>query len=656
MLGSVANGLILHPDNEHLIYPLGSTVVVRHVLTRTQTFLRGHDNPISTIAVSKSGSMIASGQKTHMGFPADIIVWDFATRQAIHRLRLHKVCIQSLAFSHTEMFLASLGGEDDNSLVVWDLRNGSPVCGSPAYSDCAKSVKFFETSDRHLMSVGNYHARLWTFDLPNKKLRPIDCKMAALQRLNTCVVSDDVDEKMYIGTQSGDVLEVAIASSVPSKTQNPFGTKDGAIGAQVPARTLAQQSALQVQTPLVLAGGLFKRAGPPKKRFSLGVTALARLKNGDLLVGTGDGQIAKMSGTTLTVTNQCSVLGSVTSISLTNDHTHFFAATSSSNIYWGDCATLTCELRSTCHSDRINGIAFPTACSDVFATSSSNDVRVWNSKTRQELLRIQVPGIECFAVDFTRDGKSIITGWSDGKFRAFFPQSGRLMYVINDAHRNGVTAIASTNDCTRVVTGGMDGEVRVWKVSRQTQVMEASLKEHRGRVWSIKLRQGLPHAVSASSDGSVIIWDLSSYTRVMCLFESTLFKTLAYHPDEAQLLTGGSDRKIAYWDTFDGAQIRNLEAMTQSGAEGEVSTISITRNGSHFVCGGETRTVMLWDYDLGVCKYEGEGHAGAITASAIAPNQSFIVTVGAEGGIFFWKTPQEVYQAAHKDDDGQYEN
>jgi len=33
--GKVNNGLILHPDNEHLIFPLGTTIVVRHIISRT---------------------------------------------------------------------------------------------------------------------------------------------------------------------------------------------------------------------------------------------------------------------------------------------------------------------------------------------------------------------------------------------------------------------------------------------------------------------------------------------------------------------------------------------------------------------------------------------------------------------------------------------
>lgn len=69
----MTEGLVLHPDNEHIMYPLGTTIVLRHIISRTQNFLRGHDNDISVITVSNSGKYIASGQKTHSGFQVRII-------------------------------------------------------------------------------------------------------------------------------------------------------------------------------------------------------------------------------------------------------------------------------------------------------------------------------------------------------------------------------------------------------------------------------------------------------------------------------------------------------------------------------------------------------------------------------------------------------
>eukprot|EP00116_Pleurobrachia_bachei_P005409 sb/3465671/ len=77
---NVPHGLLVHPDGEHLIYPLGCTVVVENIKTNEQSFFTGHTNDVSCLAVSKSGRFVASGQITHMGFKADVIVWDFQNK------------------------------------------------------------------------------------------------------------------------------------------------------------------------------------------------------------------------------------------------------------------------------------------------------------------------------------------------------------------------------------------------------------------------------------------------------------------------------------------------------------------------------------------------------------------------------------------------
>merc|ERR1712032_1546287 len=107
-----------------------------------------------------------------MGFPADVIIWDFAERKERHRLSLHKVAVASLSFSFNEQYLATLGGQDDNSLVIWNVEDGTSICGTPAATDTAHCVKFFNNDDKGLVTGGNYHVNIWKFDLPNKKLRP----------------------------------------------------------------------------------------------------------------------------------------------------------------------------------------------------------------------------------------------------------------------------------------------------------------------------------------------------------------------------------------------------------------------------------------------------------------------------------------------------
>ena len=153
--GTVVDGLILHPDNETLIFPIGNQIIVRNVLTRQDQFLKGHSNNISSMTLSNSGRYLASGQQTYSGFKADIIIWDLKTMSLIHRFSIHKYLIQSLSFSHNEKYLVSLGGAEDNYLIVWDVLTGKALCGNTAGTDVVHQVKFFNKSDEHLVTCQN---------------------------------------------------------------------------------------------------------------------------------------------------------------------------------------------------------------------------------------------------------------------------------------------------------------------------------------------------------------------------------------------------------------------------------------------------------------------------------------------------------------------
>jgi WD40 repeat protein len=598
--GSVPGGLIYHPNGEHIIYPLGSTVVIKNVAENTQVFLQGHSNKVSCITLSKSGNYIASGQQTYMGFKADVIVWDFneaisgSGNELKYRLKLHRVKIQALAFSPEENFLATLGGQDDNNLVLWDVATGEALCGTPAANDSALTLAYFNNSETRLITAGRYHMRVWDVDLQARKLVSLDADLGQLKRVFRCVHVSPDDSKAYCGTMTGDLLEIKLDSAKP----------------------------------------VFRKAS--RDRHSQGILSVTSFGT-EVIIGNGDGSIVKLDSRTkaLRVVAKAQVMGAVTSLALNvvdGRCNSMYVGTSQSNIYLVDLNTMSTELRGTCHFDRINDVCFPKDFHKVFVTCSVNDIRVWNALRRQELLRIQVPNLECNCVCITNDGQTILSGWADGKIRAFFPESGKLKFVINDAH-DSVTAISVTNDCARIISGGSEGQVRMWDM--HTRNMLASLKEHKSSVTSISVRAGDEECISSSHDGSCIVWDLRRYTRNNAMFNSTMFKATLYHPDESQILTGGSDRKLTYWDSYDGNAIRIIE-----GSNDEINSLDISATGHVFVSAGEDKLLKLWTYDHGECVAIGEGHSGGINAVRISPDGKQIVSVGSEGAIFVWSMPE----------------
>lgn len=351
--------------------------------------------------------------------------------------------------------------------------------------------------------------------------------------------------------------------------------------------------------------------------------------------------------------------GAVTSVAPNAARTHFFAGTAAGSTYFVSADDLTYELRGTSHVGPVTDVCFPTGCSDIFVTCANEDIRVWNAARRVELLRILVPNLACNCVVVAPNGRSIVSGWSDGKIRAFFPESGRLQYVITDAHQESVTAVAVTNDSQYVISGGKDGRVRKWRIGSAKQDMVASLKEHKGMpphlpccalrwltplfppppvaqapVTHIAIRSDDQECVSASMDGSCIVWDMVKHIRASAMFASTMFKCVQYHPDESQLVTCGSDRKVTYWDATDGSAIRILD-----GAESEINALHVDPHGSSFVSCGEDKLVKLWHYDEGYIMGVGTGHSGGVNSVKISPDRTKIVSTGEEGTVFVWSMP-----------------
>lgn len=78
--------------------------------------------------------------------------------------------------------------------------------------------------------------------------------MGHIKRNFATAIIDQSDAFAYLGTKTGDIVEISLERL------------------------------------------LFKRIGPAKNLFQMGVNCINTLPNGDLLVGAGDGTIAKVGG------------------------------------------------------------------------------------------------------------------------------------------------------------------------------------------------------------------------------------------------------------------------------------------------------------------------------------------------------------------------
>ncbi|KAH8863594.1 Cilia- and flagella-associated protein [Schistosoma japonicum] len=634
--GKVQNGFLVHPDGEHVIFCLGSNVIVENIITKRQFFLQGHTNNVVCIDIDKSGSFIASGQVTYMGYKATIIVWSYENKEKYAEFVLHKVKIQALGFSANSSYLASLGGQDDGSVVIWSIPKREAICGSPAQPQSAGVTLVLacaNVSEKTFITAGENTVRVWNLDLENRKIRPTDCNLGQIKRTIQSLSVSHNDEVFFAGTTTGDVLTISMKYHL-----------------------------LQV-------------VAPEKNGFSMGVTTLKMLGESMLLVGAGDGVLQELCYTvrkdskhvfpTLIKTNKMKkLLGNVTAISLRGEGHQFFVTTDKCHLYRFNYLDFNHELVNTCHNAAVNDIKFPYNCSELFATCAYQDIRVFNKTKQHEVLRINIPNMTCYCIDLLHDGTAIISGWDDGRIRAFYPETGRLMYTIQNAHKKGVTAVCTTSTCDRIISGGGEGQVRVWDIKEAQpsnnrlyrykpkrmdkfacsqestffSILVATMYEHTNAVSCIQLSKDNKSCVSASADSTCIVWCLETFRRKQIIFSNTLFRCICYHPTECQVIASGTNRKIGYWEVYDGSLIRELDGSRT----GSINGMDITVDGNTFVTGGNDKLVKVWKYNEGLVTHVGQGHTSSITRLRISPDQKNVITVSEDGAIYIWEMPKVI--------------
>ena len=113
--------------------------------------------------------------------------------------------------------MASLGGEDDNSVIIWDVEAGSAICGSPASQDSAgvaRCIKYLNNNDESFVTGGNYTLRVWELNRQQRKIKPTEIQTGQIKRIVTCIAVDKEDEYMYCGTTTGDLLQISVKSKL----------------------------------------------------------------------------------------------------------------------------------------------------------------------------------------------------------------------------------------------------------------------------------------------------------------------------------------------------------------------------------------------------------------------------------------------------------
>ncbi|MDN5274024.1 NB-ARC domain-containing protein [Chloroflexus sp. MS-CIW-1] len=233
------------------------------------------------------------------------------------------------------------------------------------------------------------------------------------------------------------------------------------------------------------------------------------------------------------------------------------------------------------------------------------------------------------AVALSPDGRTIVSGSLDGTVKVWDAASGRLLRSL-EGHTDAVLAVALSADGRTIVSGSADRTVKVWD-AHDGRLLR-SLEGHTHWVTAVALSADGRTIVSGSADRTVKVWDAHDGRLLRSLEGHTDWvRAVALSPDGRTIVSGADDRTVKVWDAHDGRLLRSLEGHTDW-----VRAVALSADGRTIVSGSKDRTVKVWDAHDGRLLRSLEGHTDWVRAVALSPDGSTIVSGADDNTVRVW--------------------
>jgi WD40 repeat protein len=574
--------------------------------------------PVSAVAFSPDGALIASGSEDHM-----VRVWHLTTGRLLRRLEGHSSAVTAVAFSPDGSTIAS--ASNDRTARLWDARSGRLLRTLQGHVYHVYTVAF-DPKGRWLATASwDRTIQLWDAKsgLLLKKLRGHGAAIRSIDFSHDGKLlasgSDDQTIRLW-NVNTGKELKILSGhtGSVSAVRFRPDG------------EWLFSGSTDQTVRMWRLSDGMVLRklddCGGP-------VLALAESPNGQILGGAcGVGGSVLWDVPTGAQLRRRGGHGTVTrAIAFSFDGRMVASGSEDASIVVEDVATGRALASLSANVAHLEAVAFSPDGKTLATVSRDRRVLVWQDAGEHKSLSRVLVGAQgaLRTLVFSPDGKAIVAG-GDDRTLAFWDLEGDGPSYKLTSHEAAINAVAFTPDGRSIVSAGDDATVRVWDLKKGAEVRV--MKAHRAPVRAVALSPDGKVLASASDDETVRVWETATGRGLGVLKSHRAPVTsVAFSPDGKYLITGSQDRTIDVWLH---AKSKLLKGQHKELASGVVA-LAVAARGDRIVSASSDGMLTLWELAGSRPLQQASAHAD-VSALAFAPDGVTVASASRDGVLRLW--------------------
>lgn len=256
---------------------------------------------------------------------------------------------------------------------------------------------------------------------------------------------------------------------------------------------------------------------------------------------------------------------------------------------------------------------------------------VWHFRDPGEAVSLPPHQAEAWAVAFSPDGRTLLTGGDDWQGRLMDVPS-RLERTKLQGHASLVTRVAFTPAGNLAATASFDGTVKLWdaKTGKLVRTLEAGRNQ--------KLRW-----LDISPDGALVaagplehelrIWDTATgAVRQSLRLPQLQFSDFAF-VDSARILVSGASvhGQLELWDVNSAKVVRNFSGSA------DIGKMVLSPDRQTVAVETKQNVIELWNIESGARIRQFRGHQDSVYALAFHPDGKTLVSAGQDNTMRFWQ-------------------
>lgn len=272
--------------------------------------------------------------------------------------------------------------------------------------------------------------------------------------------------------------------------------------------------------------------------------------------------------------------------------------------------------------------------------------------TSATLHQASAPGILCLDLH-PKDANIVLTGGVDGNVGLFKRSSGDQVSKLS-GHTKRVLHVGFHHQKPNcAISTSMDATCRVWmqQEDHPSKWRTAStIKVHQSDVTEAHVHPCGDFFLTSSLDKSWAFHDMHSGQLIRHVQDQAAgITSINFHPDGLIVGTGMQNAVVALWDATKQESVTNLE-----GHVGPITSLSFSENGYYLATASRDKTVKLWDLRKPICMQTLELEAPVLAARFDKTGQYLACALGKQCDVYHFETRTNLVKAVslegHTDD------